>query len=100
MQHQIERRLSMPKEFVMSLDENSIRFTPDGEIAVVDGIRALSESETAEKIWKTLKDENPEILSLCKRFYFSKNKPDMVADSRGWRIIETALFDYILDKSL
>jgi intein/homing endonuclease len=90
----------MPKEFVMSLDENSIRFTPDGEIVVVDGIRVLSESDTAEEIWKTLKNENPEILSLCKRFYFSKNKPVQVVDSQGWEKIETVLFDYILEKDL
>ncbi len=90
----------MPKEFILSLDENSVRFTPNGEMAVIDAIKALSASDTAEKIWKTLKDDNPEILSHCKRFHFPKSKSVMVIDNQGWKQIETLLFDYILDHSL
>ena len=90
----------MPNKFVLSLEENSVRFTPSGEIAVIDAIKVLSESDAAEDIWETLKDENPEILSHCKRFHFSKDKPAMVVDSQGWEHIETLLFDYILDRSL
>ena len=90
----------MVKEFVLCLEENSVRFTPNGEIAVIDAIKALSTSDTAEEIWTALKDENPEILSHCRLFHFSKGKPVMVADSQGWQQIETQLFDYILEQSL
>jgi len=90
----------MPREFVLSMEENFIRFTPSGEIAVIDAIKALGESDAAEEIWKTLKDENPEILSHCRCFHFSKNKSAMVADGQGWEQIESLLFDYILDGSL
>jgi len=90
----------MPNKFVLSLEENSVRFTPSGEIAVVDAIKALSESDTAEEIWKTLKKENPEILSHCRQFHFSKNKSALVADSQGWEQIVFLLLDYILDQNL
>ena len=90
----------MPNKFVLSLEENSVRFTPSGEIAVIDAIKALSESNTAEEIWKTLKDENPEILSHCRQFDFSKNKSVLVADSQGWEQIVSLLLDYILDQNL
>jgi hypothetical protein len=90
----------MSKEFVLSLEENSVRFTPSGEIAVIDAINALSESDGAEEIWQRLKNENPEILSHCKQFHFSKNKSVMVVGSQGWEQIETLLFDYILDRNL
>ncbi len=90
----------MPKEFVLNLEENSVRFTPSGEIAVIDAIKALSDSDNAEEIWETLKDENPQILSHCKQFPFSKTKSVMVVDSQGWEQIETLLFDYILDHNL
>ena len=90
----------MPKEFVLRMEENSVRFTPSGEIAVIDAIRALSESDTAEEIWQALREENPEILSHCKRFHFSKNSSVLVADSQGWDQIESLLFDYILDQNL
>jgi hypothetical protein len=96
----IKRRLIMSKKFVLDLEDNSVRFTPSGEIAVIDAIKLLSDSDTAEEIWNTLKDENPEILAHCKRFYFSKNKTAVVADSRGWEQIEFLLFDYILDDRL
>ena len=88
----------MPKKFILSMEENSVRFTPSGEIAVIDAIKALSQSDTAEKIWQTLKNKNPEILSHCRQFHFSKNKSVMVADSQGWEQIESLLFDYILDR--
>ena len=90
----------MLNALVLYLEENSVRFTPKGEIAVIDAIKALSGSDTAEEIWQKLKDENPEILSHCRRFHFSKNKSTMVADSLAWEQIEALLFDYILDQSL
>ena len=90
----------MSEKFVLSLEENSVRFTPRGEIAVIDAIKALIESEGAEEIWQQLKNENPEILSHCRRFHFSKSKSVMVVDIQGWEQIETLLFDYILDQDL
>lgn len=90
----------MTKEFVFSMVEHSVRFTPSGEIAVIDAITALSESDTAEEIWKDLKDQNPEILSHCRQFHFSKNKSALVVDGQGWEQIEFMLFDYILDHRL
>jgi len=71
----------MSKEFILSLEKNSVRFTPSGEIAVIDAINALSESDGAEEIWQRLKNENPEILSHCKPFHFSKNKSVIVVGS-------------------
>jgi hypothetical protein len=96
----IKWRLIMSKKFVLDLEDNSVRFTPSGEIAVLDAIKLLSDSDIAEEIWATLKDENPEILSHCKRFHFSKDKTAVVVDSRGWEQIEFLLFDYILDNRL
>ena len=90
----------MPMEFILSLEENRVRFTPNGEIAVIDAIKMLAEFDTAEEIWKTLKDKNPEILSHCKQFHFSKSESVTVVDSRGWEQIESLLFDHILDRSL
>jgi hypothetical protein len=90
----------MPGEFILSIEKKSIRFTPSGEIAVIDAIKALIESDNAEEIWQTLKEENLEILSHCMQFHFSKNKSVMVVNSQGWEQIATLLFDYILDQNL
>ena len=44
----------MTREFVLDLEKNFVRFTPNGEIAVIDAIKALGKSDTAEEIWETL----------------------------------------------
>lgn len=88
----------MPKEYVLSMEENRIRFTPSGEIAVMDAIKALCEPDSAEEIWQWVADENPKILAHCKPFHFPRSKSVMVADSQGWEQIESLLFDYIVDR--
>ena len=67
---------------------------------MIDAIKALSESDTTEEIWKILKDENPEILSHCRQFNFSENASALVVDSEGWEQIVLLLPGYILDQSL
>lgn len=85
------------KHFTMQLDKDRVRFTPDGKIAVVDAIKALSASEGAERIWASLKKERPEFKNLCQRYNFHENKMNSVVDGEGWEKIEDALLDYILD---
>jgi hypothetical protein len=87
------------KHFTMKLDGDSVRFTPDGKIAVVDAIKALSDQDGAERIWESLKKERPEFKDLCQRYNFQEKKLDFVVDSEGWGKIEDALLDYILDHS-
>jgi hypothetical protein len=90
----------MPREFILRLAENSVRLTPDGEVVVIDAIKALSECDNAEEIWQRLQNEHPEIASYCKRVHFSNSNSVLVADNREWGRIEPLLFDYILTQSL
>jgi hypothetical protein len=85
------------KHYSMKLDGDSVRFTPDGKIAVVDAIRALSARKGANRIWKSLKAERPEFKDLCQSYTFKGDKTDSVVDGKGWEKIEDALLDYILD---
>jgi len=87
------------KHFTMKLDGDSVRFTPDGKIAVVDAIKALSARQGAEHIWQSLKEDRPEFRDLCQSYNFQESKTDSVVDSEGWQKIEDALLDYILDHS-
>ena len=87
------------KHFTMQLDRDRVRFTPDGKVAVIDAIKALSAREGAERIWESLKEERPEFKTLCESYHFQKNRIDSVVDGEGWEKIEDALLDYILDHS-
>ncbi len=40
----------MPKRFLLWLEKNSVRFTRNGEIAVINAIEVLSGSDNAEAI--------------------------------------------------
>jgi hypothetical protein len=86
------------KHFTMDLDGDRVRFTPDGKVAVVDAIKALSAREGAERIWETLKKERPEFKNLCQPYRFRENKMDSVVDGEAWEKIEDALLDYILNR--
>jgi hypothetical protein len=82
---------------MMKLDGDRVRFTPDGEVSVVDAIKALSTVEGAERIWESLKQERPEFEDLCQGYNFQENQIDSVVDGESWEIIEDALLGYILD---
>jgi hypothetical protein len=86
------------KHYSMELDGDRVRFTPDGKIAVVDAIKALSATKSGEHIWKSLKQERPEFKALCQDYHFREDRPDSVVDGHGWEKIEDALLDYILDR--
>jgi hypothetical protein len=82
----------------MKLDGDYVRFTPDGKVAVVDAIKALSARESAEClcIWESLKEKRPEFRELCEGYSFQENKPESVVDGDMWEKIEDALLDYII----
>lgn len=85
------------KHFTMKMDGDCVRFTPDGKVAVVDAIKALSARNGAEDIWESLKEERSEFKDLCQSYNFQEEKMDCVVDAEGWEKIEDALLDYILD---
>jgi hypothetical protein len=85
------------KHYMMKLDGDRVRFTPDGKVAVVDAIKALSAVEGAERIWQSLKKERPEFKDLCERYNFQEDKIDSVVDGESWGKIEDALLDHLVD---
>ena len=88
------------KHYSMKLDGDRVRFTPDGKIAVVDAIKALSARAGADRIWESLKEKRPEFRNLCQSYNFREDQTVSVVDGQGWEKIEDALLDYILDHHL
>lgn len=87
----------MTRQFTLKLDNDHIRFTPDGKVAVVDAIKALSDLGEPETVWELLKAESPEIKESYQEYDFAESKSEAVVDGEGWEKIETALLDYMLD---
>jgi hypothetical protein len=90
----------MKRYYTIRLDGNSVRFTPTGEVAVVDAIQALSGSNRAGFIWQDIRKSHPKIDGRCHNFSFRKNASTDVVDNEGWEKIEEALIDYIIDNGL
>jgi len=90
----------MKRYYTIQLDGNAVRFTPGGEVAVVDAIQALSGSDRAGAIWQDRRKSDPQLDRRCRDYLFRKNAAAEVVDTEGWEEIEKALINYILEKGL
>jgi hypothetical protein len=82
-----EGSMIMEDTLIVNLDDQPIRFTPDGKISIVDAIKALSKSDRPQSIWEDLKTEHPEILPHCEDYSFPKDGSTEVVDSEGWELV-------------
>lgn len=81
------------------IDQDTIKFTPDGKVDVMDAIATLcgNDQKAAQKIWQRLIKEHPEAVDSFEDYRFSGQERTPVADSRGWSAIQAILFDYMLE---
>jgi hypothetical protein len=88
------------KEWVtLELEDDTVRFTPDGRIAVIDAIGALSETDCPVCVWEDLKRRHPRVADLCVNYAFLEIEDEdvPVADSRSWMVIQSLLLDHLID---
>jgi hypothetical protein len=95
-----KRRLSMDETIVFNLNNESVEFTPDGKVSVLDAIRILTNSDRPRSIWENLKTEHPEILTHCEDYPFQREAAVPVVNSEGWEKIWLLLIDYLSDPDL
>jgi len=90
-----ERRLAMDETVTLKMDGESIRFTEDGKIAVLDAIAVLTSDECPACILEKLKQQNPNLEAFLETFTLG-GEPVAVADSQNWEIIEILLLRYLI----
>jgi hypothetical protein len=88
----------MDQALILNLENNPIRFTPDGRVSVVDAIRAVSNVRCPGDLWESLKAEHPEILPFCEEYLFLGEGSVSVVTSEGWEKIWALLPDYLSDR--
>ena len=86
--------------YTLTLDHDQIRFTPEGQIAIIDAITALTGSDSPGTIWAQLVQANPEVLEYCDDYRFRKGQVTPVVAGDGWEKVETLLFEYLVDTAL
>ena len=90
-------RIVMGQAMVFTLNNQSVRFTPDGKVSVVDAIRIVTNSNSPGAIWDTIKAEHPEVRMHCEDYSFQIEGPISVVNSEGWETIWMLLPNYLLD---
>lgn len=87
----------MEEWVTLELEDDTVRFTPDGRIAVIDAIGALSETDCPVCLWEDLKRSHPRVAELCGNYAFPEDEDIPVADGRSWMIIQSLLLDHLID---
>ena len=86
----------MNSPVLVVIDEKDIRFTPDGKVAALDAINALTDDLPAERIWSDFRRDNPDI--VCAEYTFPGGETLCVIDRRAMGRIEDWLFDLMVSR--
>ena len=86
----------MVEPITVILDQEKIKFTPDGKVAVLDAIASLCAGKDIHALWESLLFHHPELVDLCESYPFSHQRQTLVTDGYGWEKIQAALFDHLL----
>jgi hypothetical protein len=86
----------MNEPVTLEIDADTVRFTPDGKVAVIDAIGALSEADCPKCIWNDLKRSHPKISDWYTDYSFPEEENVPVASSRCWDRIQDLLLDHLI----
>ncbi len=87
----------MSDSITVVVDQEPIKFTPDGKVDVLDALTALCAGQDSAALWDRLLTQHPEFSRLCESYPFARQRPAIVTDAKGWEVIQAALFDYFLE---
>jgi hypothetical protein len=86
----------MNEPIQLIIDEDSVNFTEDGMVSVLDVIHTMLDAEGEACIWEQIKSENPEILSYCEERHVKNDRKEPVMNSEGWDYFQELLFNRML----
>jgi len=81
----------------VTVDDMSVRFTPEGKLYIVDAIAALAQVYKATDLWETLQKEKPQVKQYIDYHHGEDDKPLPITDSEGWDHIQDHLFDHLIE---
>lgn len=90
----------MKSELTVTIDNDPIRFTPEGKVFVLDAIRALSDNIDPETLWRELRDGHPDVVERCEYLDEDDQRPVPVADTDAWEAIQVLLFEIFMEQQL
>ena len=88
----------MDTPVTLKMGDESVRFTPDGQVSIIDAIRALGGDDESEALWESIKSKNPEILEHCEPYSFGEGKTAFVTGTEAWDEFIILLADHLLNR--
>ena len=89
----------MKSNLKLKLDDDTVRFTPEGRIFLIDVIGMLVDTPSATDFWRDLKARKPEIEAHIEYQRMSGEQMVPTTDSSGWDSVNTLLFDYLIERA-
>ena len=86
----------MNEAISIELDQDTVRFTPDGRLSIIDAIEAVCATDRGEEIWHSIRNDHPEILEHCREFPMPDETAIPVIDATGWDKMQFMLIDYLV----
>ena len=90
----------MKNELTVTIENDRIRFTPEGKVFVLDAIRALSDNGNPEPLWRELQEDYPEVVERCEYIQPGEENPEPVADNDAWEAIQDRLFEIFMGQQM
>ncbi len=87
----------MGELFRLEMNDEMVRFTPDGRILVTDAIGLLGGFEDPETVWRAITTEHPEIMKQCEQRNLDGEEDLFVADTAVWDKILPLLAEHLLN---
>ncbi|MFP4473939.1 MAG: hypothetical protein ACLFOY_00170 [Desulfatibacillaceae bacterium] len=88
----------MNDDITLQMIEEPVRFTHDGRIAVIDGIRAaMGSGQGADSVMETITSSHPELFTNCEEYTFSTDDTELVCGSDEWEAIFLTIFYHLLE---
>ena len=86
----------MPQSMELFLDNEPVRFTPEGRMFVLDAIAAVTQTNSTAEVWSDFKQQKPEVNQYVDTLSGDAGDKEPVCGSDGWDAIQDLLFDYII----
>jgi hypothetical protein len=89
--------MKMEPSLIIDLGHESVRFTPDGRVFVLDAIELMCACGRSHDIWERMKTEHPDILQYCEDYGTQQGESVSVTAKEGWEKIWLLLPRYLFD---
>ena len=85
----------MGKSIDVDMGENSVRFSSDGKVFVMDAINLMIPDDESQGVWKRIERDHPDVLVHCEPYLTDEGESMLIVNTEGWEKILNLLPEYL-----